>query len=409
MRLTKYDRDALDGKPLSTLRLELKDVGSGWIELELISDETRVPIACSSVFDPFHDFLVWLESIVLGVQRCSFLIEEEGPEKIFWAKRFYGDIYQLKILKSWGPNKEILNCYIHKAQLMEAFYGSTVKFYFSEHYNRDKHEIFTIEDKFVQNTGRKLLQDSHIQELLKFKGKSLRHLFLALKHETISWNSSLNSRQNCLQWIKMTLRKKETYAFKSIRWFETFDTDTLEDKYNAIFRSAKYEVSDYGYAFNLKRFHSVLIEHYLLNQSTKDFLHMDSLMFDYKITCEEEETYLKIIPYVNSIALFLEYAINIFCLNNATKTSGEYALFTCTCGDEGCGGIERSPQVIVDETTVTWTIYEPSSYTFQFDKETLIKTISHLKKMLLHEKSLQEWETIEYTPCTCVADFLKSA
>ena len=409
MRITQYDRYVLDGKPVSMISLNAIDIGSGWIDLDLFADALKIPIACSSVFDPFPNLLAWLKAIVCGVERCSFLIEEEGPEKIFWAKRFYGEIYQLKLLKSYGPNKEILNVYVHRAQLIEALYGSIVRFYHSDAYNKDEHELLMIEEKFIQSTGRILLSDSHIKQLLTFKGKKLRYLFLALRHENVVWNDALNFTQNCLQWIKIVVSQKEKYTLESPYWFEKFDTGDLENKVNAIVSAAKSEVSEYGYSFSLKRFHSPLIEDFLLNQSTKDILHMDSIVFDHKIISDEKEHYLKITTYINGINFFSRHVINIFCLEASTKKSGQYALFVCTCGDEGCGGIENSPDVMVDETTITWNIYEPATYKLRFDKETLVKTISHLKKTLLHEKPLKQWEEIEYTPCMSVASFLKSA
>lgn len=409
MRITHYDRYVLDGKPVSMISLNAIDIGSGWIDLDLFADELKISIACSSVFDPFPNLLAWVEAIVCGVERCSFLIEEEGPEKIFWAKRFYGEIYQLKLLKSYGPNKEILNVYVHRAQLIEALYGSIVRFYHSDAYNRGEHELLMIEEKFMQITRRVLLSDSHIKQLLAFKGKKLRYLFLALRHENVVWNDALNFTQNCLQWIKIIVSKKEEYAHKSLYWFEKFDTDNLENKIYTIVKATKSEVKEYGYSFSLKRFHSPLIEDFLLNQSTKDILHMDSIIFEHKIINDGKEPYLKITTYINGIHFFSRHLINIFCLEASTKKSGQYALFVCTCGDEGCGGVENSPDVMVDETTITWNIYEPAAYKLRFDKETLVKTIFHLKKTLLDEKPLKQWEEIEYTPCMSVASFLKSA
>lgn len=134
---------------------------------------------------------------------------------------------------------------------------------------------------------------------------------------------------------------------------------------------------------------------------------MDSIVFDYKMEQIGDERYLNIDTYINNKQLFPNLRINIFCLEESTQTSGEYSLLTCVCGDEGCAGIFRSPDVLVDNNTITWTIYEPIAYTFRFDKKTLIKTIAHLKKSLLNERSFKEWKRIEYTPCSCVADFLK--
>ncbi|WP_052435421.1 hypothetical protein [Sulfurospirillum cavolei] len=407
MRISNSEYYVLDGKPIAMLTLNATDIGSGWINLDIFADNKKITIACSSVFDPFQNLLAWLQAIICGVERCSFVIEEEGPEKIFWIRYIYGNIYQFKILKPWGPNKELLNVYVHRTQLMEALYCFIVRFYRSDAYNKAEHECVTIEDKFVQSTGHSLSSDFHIKQLLSLKGKSLRYLFLALQYEKITWDNALTFRQNCLQWMKMVSRKKEVYATKSIYWFEKFDTDDLENKVDTIMRAIYLDINDYSYCFSLKHFQSPLIEQFLLNQSASDFLHQDSIMFDYKVIKENEKSFLKITTYINNVEFFPKYVINIYYLEDLTQTSGEYPLFTCICGDEGCGGIFRSPDVLVDDNTITWNIYEPDAYTFRFDKKTLIQTIAHLKKSLLDERSCEEWKHIEYTPCSRVADFLK--
>ena len=290
---------------------------------------------------------------------------------------------------------------------MEAIYCSLVRFYRSGAYNKTEHECVTIKDKFEQSTGYPLSSDFHIKQLLSLKGKSLRYLFLALQYEKITWDNALTFRQNCLQWMKMVLKKKEVYATKSIYWFDKFDTDNLEKKVHTIMCAIQSNINDYSYSFSLKNFHSSLIKEFLLNQSKNDFLHQDSIVFDYKVINGNGKPFLKVNTYINNVEFLPKHVINIFCLEDSTQISGEYPLFTCSCGDEGCAGIFRSPDVLVDDNTITWTIYEPIAYTFRFDKKTLIKTVAHLKKSLLNERSFKEWKRIEYTPCSCVADFLK--
>ena len=56
---------------------------------------------------------------------------------------------------------------------------------------------------------------------------------------------------------------------------------------------------------------------------------MDSIVFDYQVEQIEGERYLNIDTYINMERIFPKLTLNIFCLDNSVKKSGEYALFVC--------------------------------------------------------------------------------
>ncbi len=136
---------------------------------------------------------------------------------------------------------------------------------------------------------------------------------------------------------------------------------------------------------------------------------MDSIVFDYQVEQIEGEHYLNIDTYINMERIFPKLTLNIFCLDNSVKKSGEYALFVCGCGIEACGGVHKTPFVKVNETTIEWHIFQPEQRLFIFDKQTLIKDIRHLKLSLLNHTPKEVWKKVNYTALNYVGGFLKSA
>ena len=143
---------------------------------------------------------------------------------------------------------------------------------------------------------------------------------------------------------------------------------------------------------------------------------MDKITFDYSFSDElcigettETITYLDIKTYINSLEFFPDLSIDIFALDASLKDSGEYSLFTCGCGVAECAGIWENPNVKIEEDKIIWNIYQPEAHTFIFDKNELITSINNLKKNLLKEKTIEEWEDIEYTSCSpCMVEFLEN-
>lgn len=143
---------------------------------------------------------------------------------------------------------------------------------------------------------------------------------------------------------------------------------------------------------------------------------MDKITFDYSFSDElcigettETITYLDIKTYINSLEFFPDLCIDIFALDASLKDSGEYSLFTCGCGVPECAGIWENPNVKIEEDKIIWNIYQPEAHTFIFDKNELITSINNLKKTLLKEKTIEEWEDIEYTSCSpCMVEFLEN-
>jgi len=136
---------------------------------------------------------------------------------------------------------------------------------------------------------------------------------------------------------------------------------------------------------------------------------MDRILFDYCVEDFNGERYLTINTYINMERIFPKLTLNIFCLDTSLKKSGNYPLFVCECGIEGCGGVFKTPFVKVNETTIEWHIFQPQNRLFIFDRQTLEKDIRHLKLSLLHYEPSQVWKKVNYTAMSYVGGFLKSA
>lgn len=146
-----------------------------------------------------------------------------------------------------------------------------------------------------------------------------------------------------------------------------------------------------------------------ISHNLKQGIKMDTLFFDYSLEKHDGDDIFIVTLYVNNKILFAEFQdviFNIMAFKQSVKKSGNYALFTCGCGEEGCAGIWETPYVTIEEKTIKWQIFEPEEKTFVFDKEYMIKTLNHLKQSILNEYPNTNWDDVEFTPCVSMSRFL---
>jgi hypothetical protein len=67
----------------SILTLRFDPPRSGWLGITVLFGRQKIPINTSSVFDPFPDFLIWLEKLAAGELPCAWRINEEDSFMLF--------------------------------------------------------------------------------------------------------------------------------------------------------------------------------------------------------------------------------------------------------------------------------------------------------------------------------------
>jgi hypothetical protein len=119
-------------------------------------------VACSHVYDPLDDMLVWLEAIVLDNTPARFVVDEEGSTVAFEAVRQAGiapsqapAAETAQYMLSVTPNYDAptLQFTLSKMALVSAFYEALTAFGDSEAYMPAEWEYQSIADKIEQVTG----------------------------------------------------------------------------------------------------------------------------------------------------------------------------------------------------------------------------------------------------------------
>jgi len=410
--MNNYNLKDLENITVNKLKIEINSCEAGWIYFNIILGKQSIEISASSVFDPFDDILSWLNAIAVGVNSCSFTINEEGTEKTFELKYVSDNIYKFVL---FNDDKIILESYIERFQFLNSFYSSFVNFYNSDKYNKDENEAYFIYEKFESVFERSIFDDSVLELLLSFNEDQLRKLFIYILVIEINYDSSKSLQTNFIDYIKIITKQHNTLCKEYSAWFENFDNESLKNKIKIIQQAYYEDVKDLSYGFRLCDFKSNIIEKLILEKSKKDYFNIDTIDFKYSFSHEKEsknkiDIYLNINTYINNIKIFPNLMINIFFLEYSIQTDkiDYYPLFVCSCGDEGCGGVHTSPIVRVEDDIIKWYITDPKKYVFRFDKNDFIKKIENFKQQLLKEKSIKEWQNIHYTYGSMVSDFLEN-
>jgi hypothetical protein len=79
----------------------------GWIQVAVTCTAyvQGVIVNFSNVYDPFPEFIQWLNDIAEGNLPSEFIVDEEGHGKIFRATPVNDQVFTLQILE-WAWNKE---------------------------------------------------------------------------------------------------------------------------------------------------------------------------------------------------------------------------------------------------------------------------------------------------------------
>ena len=85
--------------------------------------------------------------------------------------------------------------------------------------------------------------------------------------------------------------------------------------------------------------------------------------FDLKVDLagSVREPFARLQIWVDGLQVGRGNAINFTALLSASLSTGRHFVFTCQCGDAGCGGIEDGVEVEVEGSWVRWTLRFPQS------------------------------------------------
>ncbi len=137
-----------------SLTVKFSNCDAGWISMAISSDGTVLNARLSHWLDPLPDMLAWLEAIAVGVNECSFTVDEEGTYVQFCACRSYKNdraYTTLTITPSYDvePIKSTLPTF----DLVETIYRSFREFSESDVYLPEQWEHFTLNRKLTEKLG----------------------------------------------------------------------------------------------------------------------------------------------------------------------------------------------------------------------------------------------------------------
>jgi hypothetical protein len=138
---------------------------SGCLPFKVTACDQSYYDVMSCYWDPLPDLKKWLESIVIGVQQCSFKYDNEGQIIKFDFKMIWQDHQKICQFSVFWNNKNHLyfRVFVEIKQLVNAFYCATMQMFDSEIYNpkewewknaaEETAETLNINEKFLRFTN----------------------------------------------------------------------------------------------------------------------------------------------------------------------------------------------------------------------------------------------------------------
>jgi len=117
----------------------------GWIDITITSSSYKTTIETSYVYDPYYDFIWWLEAIYLNKIPQLWIIDEEGrfQECFVYALdskrvRFIVINENNLLLDDWNESSIVLDVVISKEKFIKEFYFKFKNFV----ENKYKHDLW---------------------------------------------------------------------------------------------------------------------------------------------------------------------------------------------------------------------------------------------------------------------------
>lgn len=382
----------------------------GWMVCNFQVGEHQYRLQMEAIFhDPLQDIKRMLEEISYSsFNRSTISLFQEGIEyrlsyipisleygifSIEWRNTFEDD----------SPYTIGCSVTVERDTFVRAFYTSIIDFYLSGEYESKANEAFTLQEIFEQKFGRSILSFEVMNALFSYEKKELELLFLAISNEFVESFNIVTLKDQFDRLIRIAI-ENEVYYNDMFYWWE-WETDAFvseNEKRETIIKAI--ETPQHCYGFRLTDFKSLIIEDFLLGKSLKGAIEYDSIYFGFN---EEDAKELRFYVMINGEDVFEKFFLDIFELWESVAKSGEYQLFVCGCGSEGCAGIFKSPKVNVDDDTVIWEIFEPERYIFRFRQSCIRSAVAELKVQMLGNRSLDIWKNTQYLFQSGIDEFLE--
>ncbi len=108
------------------LAVEFSLPKAGWIRCRIHPIHEFFAISCTYIWDPFKDFIAWLEAIASGSDSATWLVDQEGSCS---RVQFYGGgssvddkADYILHLRSYGSLERLRGVRVVRRQLVEGFY-----------------------------------------------------------------------------------------------------------------------------------------------------------------------------------------------------------------------------------------------------------------------------------------------
>ena len=131
------------------------DCKAGWVYLVLNDGVSSRVVNLSDVFDPFEDFIAWMETIAGSAASARWVVDEEGHEETlhFEADPTDGCFGTLTLTGSYQPENKHLQARVSRRQLVDAFYNGFKQLIESPLYNPPDWEGATFASAFLDICG----------------------------------------------------------------------------------------------------------------------------------------------------------------------------------------------------------------------------------------------------------------
>jgi hypothetical protein len=138
--------------------------------------------------------------------------------------------------------------------------------------------------------------------------------------------------------------------------------------------------------------------HYEIGEEEDDFIGRDRKVRNFTLT-----------TFINDEKFLPSLVLNLYDLENLLIEDKEYwNLFTCTCGDAGCGGVQEAPSVAYLNDNIIIRIKSPIKRTLVLTRDNIIEEIDTLRNKLFRERDIKEYRNIEIFACEPIYDWLMS-
>jgi hypothetical protein len=128
------------------LEVEFWTDNIGFIFFTLSIGEQIFESRFSDVWDPTRDFKAWLEAICVGVEDCSFMIQNEGEDTKFNLHNWGTE--RALFFMGWSRDEMNIVEYVNKHQFVEALYTGYLAFINPETFTDKKNWDLDLSSKF---------------------------------------------------------------------------------------------------------------------------------------------------------------------------------------------------------------------------------------------------------------------